>query len=172
MKSQSSPSAVDYLLQVRDVSLRRNGHDILRDVSLRIKPGEVHTLLGLNGSGKSSLAYALMGCEGYMPDAGEIWFAGRDITRASITERARLGLTLAWQEPARFEGLPVGVYLALGAKDPDRKKIAEGLEAVALAPDAYITRSVNHRELETLMARGLDEDTAVDVIIRGMLQEG
>ncbi len=135
---------IDYLLKVENLNLKRDGRDILCRVNLAVRPGEVHGLLGLNGSGKSSLAYTLMGCAGYTPDQGRIWFAGQDITRLPITERARLGLTLAWQEPARFEGLPVGAYLALGAKDPDRTQLAEALEAVALAPSAYLKRPVNH----------------------------
>ncbi len=132
-----------YLLQVENVSLKRDGHNILKHVNLGVRPGEVHGLLGLNGSGKSSLAYTLMGCAGYRPDAGCIWFAGQDITEMSITERAKLGLTLAWQEPARYEGLPVGAYLALSAHDADPKRLNEALEAVALPPQMYLPRPVN-----------------------------
>jgi len=132
------------LLRIENLSLQRAGYAVLRRVNLVVQPGEVHALLGLNGSGKSSLAYTLMGCAGYTPDEGRIWFAGQDITRLSITERARLGLTLAWQEPARFEGLPVGAYLALGARDADPARIAAALEAVALPPAVYLKRPVNH----------------------------
>ena len=134
----------DFCLNVQNLSLRRDGRDILSHVNLRVQPGEVHGLLGLNGSGKSSLAYVLMGCGGYAPDEGRIWFAGQDITRASITDRAQLGLTLAWQEPARFEGLPVGAYLALAARDAGPDRLSAALEAVALSPQAYLKRAVNH----------------------------
>jgi Fe-S cluster assembly ATPase SufC len=106
------------ILQVENLSLRRDGRDILRRVNLTVRAGEVHALLGLNGSGKSSLAYTLMGCAGYTPDAGRIVFDGRDVTALSISERARLGITLAWQEPARFEGLPVAQYVQLGTRRP------------------------------------------------------
>jgi len=133
-----------YLLNVENLGLKRGGRDILRHVNLRLRAGQVHGLLGLNGSGKSSLAYALMGCAGYEPDEGLIEFAGQDITHFSITQRARSGLTLAWQEPARFEGLPVGAYLALGAKERNQESLASALEAVALAPAAYMKRAVNH----------------------------
>jgi len=132
------------LLRVENLSLKRDGYDVLRRVNLTVRPGEVHGLLGLNGSGKSSLAYTLMGCAGYAPNEGTIWFAGQDITKMSITERARLGLTLAWQEPARFEGLPVGAYLALGATDPKAADLTAALEAVALPPSIYLKRPVNH----------------------------
>ena len=132
------------LLRIENLSLRREGYEVLRRVNLVVQPGEVHGLLGLNGSGKSSLAYTLMGCSGYTPAEGTIWFAGQDITRLSITERARLGLTLGWQEPARFEGLPVGAYLALGADNADPARLAAALEAVALPPAVYLKRPLNH----------------------------
>lgn len=133
------------LLQVTGVSVRAGGQDILRQVSLEVGPAEVVALLGLDGSGKSSLAYTLMGCGGYIPSEGRIEFAGQDITRASITARARLGLTLAWQEPARFEGLPVGAYLALGAAEGHKTldHIVGILAAVRLSPRVYLSRPVD-----------------------------
>jgi Fe-S cluster assembly ATP-binding protein len=84
------------LLQVEDLSLRRNGCEILHQVNLSVHPGQVHALLGLNGSGKSSLAYAIMGCEGYTPDSCRVLFDEQEMVGLSITERARLGITLAW----------------------------------------------------------------------------
>jgi Fe-S cluster assembly ATP-binding protein len=131
------------LLKVEHLSLKRNGHDILRDLNLSVEPGRVHALLGLNGSGKSSLAYTLMGCAGYEPDGGSVSFAGQDITGLPIHQRARLGLTLAWQEPARYEGLPVGKYVSLGMQEFDRKVALDALEAVALPPRTYAVRQVD-----------------------------
>jgi Fe-S cluster assembly ATP-binding protein len=131
------------LLEVEDVWVERPGAEVLRGVNLGVRPGEVHALLGLNGSGKTSLALTLMGAAGYEPQRGRILFGGQDITGLSVTERARLGLTLAWQEPARFEGLLVGDYLALGMKVPARERIEESLKAVALSPAAYVGRGVD-----------------------------
>jgi Fe-S cluster assembly ATP-binding protein len=131
------------LLVVTDLSLKRDGRDILRQVNLLVYPGQVHALLGLNGSGKSSLAYALMGCEGYAPDSGSISFDGKDLNGLSITERARLGITLAWQEPARFEGIPVGKYVGLGLPLPDREKVVSALEAVSLPSKVYGYRAAD-----------------------------
>ena len=133
----------DILLQVDDVWVERPGAEVLRGVDLTVKRGEVHALLGLNGSGKTSLALTLMGAGGYQPDRGRILFDDRDITSLGVTERARLGLTLAWQEPARFEGLPVADYLALGMSDPTRERVEEALVAVALSPMAYMGRMVD-----------------------------
>jgi Fe-S cluster assembly ATP-binding protein len=131
------------MLRVEDVWVQRPGAEVLRGVDLTVRYGEVHTLLGLNGSGKTSLALTLMGAGGYRPDRGRILLDGQDITDLSVTERARLGLTLAWQEPARFEGLPTADYLALGMKDPSRERIEEALMAVALSPSAYLGRAVD-----------------------------
>ena len=82
----------DVLLQVKDVWLQRPGAEVLRGVNLTVGRGEVHALLGLNGSGKTSLALTLMGASGYRPERGRILFDGQDITNLSVTERARLGL--------------------------------------------------------------------------------
>ena len=131
------------LLKVEALSVQRPGAEVLRGVNMTVGRAEVHALLGLNGSGKTSLALALVGAEGYQPEKGRIALDGEDITHLSVTERARRGLTLAWQAPARFEGLPVADYLALGMEEPSRERIEEALEAVALAPKAYMGRAVD-----------------------------
>jgi Fe-S cluster assembly ATP-binding protein len=132
------------LLSVEHLSLSRDNKKILSDVNLTVYAGQVHALLGLNGSGKSSLAYALMGCAGYQPDQGRILFNGQEITALPIHERARLGMTLAWQEPARIEGLPVGKYVALGMVKSERERALAALEAVALSPHTYAVRMLDH----------------------------
>ena len=132
------------LLKLDKISVQRPGADVLRGVDLDVRQSEVHALLGLNGSGKTSLALTLIGSEGYEPEAGRILFDGQDITNLSLTERARLGITLAWQHPARFEGLPVADYLALGMDEPSRERVEEALKAVALSPLAYLTRPVDN----------------------------
>ena len=131
------------LLEVQNLHLERNGQQILRGVNLTVQEGTIHCLLGRNGSGKSTLAYALMGCRGYAPYRGTITFDGQDITGLSIIGRAKLGITLAWQEPARFEGLKVGDYLALGMRRPSERRIREALAAVALSPATYLSRTVD-----------------------------
>lgn len=140
--TEASPGS-GVLLQVTDLHVTRDGRAILRGVNLSVEEGSIHAVLGLNGSGKSTLAYALIGSAGYAPVRGQIWFAGQDITHLSISERARLGLTLAWQEPARFEGLTVARYLSLGMREPDTERIRKALIAVALDPDIYLNRFVD-----------------------------
>lgn len=133
----------DTLLQTEDLHLRRDGQEILRGVNLTVTTGQIHCLLGRNGSGKSTLAYTLMGCAGYMLQEGHILFDGREITELSIAERAKMGITLAWQEPARFEGLKVSGYLALGMKEQSPKRMEMALAAVALSPAVYLSRTVD-----------------------------
>ncbi len=135
--------ANDILLEIEDVWVERPGAEVLRGVDLTVRHNKVHTLLGLNGSGKTSLALTLMGANGYTPVRGRILFAGKDITYSSVTERAQLGLTLGWQEPARFEGLATADYLALGMKEPSWERVEEALTAVALSPSAYMSRAVD-----------------------------
>ncbi len=75
-----------------------------------------------------------MGCEGYAPDSGRVLFDGHDLVGLSITERARLGITLAWQEPARFEGIPIEKYVGLGQKQLAREYVTAALEWVKGRP--------------------------------------
>ena len=132
------------MLGIKGLKLTLNGHPILRGINLEVKKGEIHTILGLNGAGKSSLAYCLMGSEGYKPQEGRIRFLGKDITNLSISQRARMGLTLAWQESARFEGLSAREYLSLGMRNrEDSKRITHALELVALNPKKFLNRAVD-----------------------------
>jgi Fe-S cluster assembly ATP-binding protein len=90
---------------------------ILKDLDLTVRQGEVHALMGPNGSGKTSLAYALMGHPDYVVDAGSITWAGHDILKCptdvgmSPDKRARLGLFLAFQYPSAIPGVTVASFL-------------------------------------------------------------
>jgi Fe-S cluster assembly ATP-binding protein len=131
------------ILEIQELTIKRDSRELLRGVNLQVTAGQIHALLGLNGSGKSTLAYSIMGCDGYAPDSGRILFDGKEITSLSITQRARLGITLAWQEPARFEGIPVGKYVGLGLDEADRAKVVQALEAVSLPAKVYGYRSAD-----------------------------
>lgn len=125
------------LLDIAALTFEADHHPILDRLDLSIQPGEIHALLGANGSGKTTLAYVLMGCEDYVPSGGRILFDGTDLLPLKMYERARLGLTLAWQEPARFEGVTVREYLSLGKLDADPEP---ALRQVGLDPDRYLHR--------------------------------
>jgi Fe-S cluster assembly ATP-binding protein len=128
------------LLDIRNLTFAVDRHPILDRLDLAIQSGEIHALLGANGSGKTTLAYLLMGCEGYAPSAGSILFNGTDLLPLKIHERAQLGLTLAWQEPARFEGVTVREYLSLGKPGCNPEP---ALTQVGLDPDRYLTRRMD-----------------------------
>jgi Fe-S cluster assembly ATP-binding protein len=131
------------ILKVEKISLNLDGRQILKDLSLSIKAGTIHSVLGPNASGKSSLAYALMGCCDYFAQTGKIYFMGEDVTHHPVYKRAKMGLTLAWQEPARFEGLTVKDYLSIGTKTENDDLIREALEFVLLKPQEYLNREVD-----------------------------
>ena len=128
------------LLEIRGLSYEVADKRILDGLSLKIEEGEIHALLGMNGTGKSTLAYLIAGCEGYRPTSGGIFFDGRPIDELKIHERAGLGITMAWQEPVRFEGITVKNYLSLKKKDSDPSAY---LEMVGLNPALYLHRMVD-----------------------------
>ncbi|ACX73402.1 ABC transporter releated protein [Methanocaldococcus vulcanius M7] len=138
------------LLKIENLHVCRGKREILKGVNLDVKENEIHAIIGPNGAGKSTLAYTLMGISGYSPSKGNIIFKGERINEKNITERARMGMTLAWQEPARFEGIKVKNYLTLGMKETYKKdketmekKIREALKLVNLDPDKYLDRYVD-----------------------------
>jgi len=111
------------MLKVENLTLQiKQGKKILDKVHLKINENEIHCILGKNGSGKTSLAQALMGINQDLISSGEIFFKNKNITKDKIYQRAKKGLTLAFQEPARFEGLLVKDFLELsGFKKADKK---------------------------------------------------
>ena len=132
------------MLELQDVQLSKNGKLILDHVDLQIHSGEIQSILGRNGTGKTTLAYAIMGLPEYQIDGGKILLDRKAIHRKRMAERAKMGITLAWQEPARFEGLTVLEYLKLGQRGKTAAlKPAECLEQVGLDPLKYLRRAVD-----------------------------
>jgi len=105
-------------LEIRDLHVRTEEHEILRGVDLEISRGEIHALMGPNGSGKSTLANTLLGHPAYEITQGSITFKGEDITAAEPHERAKAGLFLAFQYPVAIPGVSVANFLrmAINAK--------------------------------------------------------
>ncbi len=131
------------VLELRDVSLQLGDRQVLNGLTVNFWEGHIHALIGPNGAGKSTLAGAIMGLPEYRHMTGEILLDGEPIQDESIDARARRGITLSWQEPARFEGLGVDRFILAGAKDKRPETVARVLDRVGLDPAKYTTRSVD-----------------------------
>ncbi|ABR30469.1 ABC transporter ATP-binding protein [Thermosipho melanesiensis] len=132
------------MLELKDLSYYVSGKKILDNVSMSFNVGKKYAILGTNGAGKSTVGYLIMGLEDYKPTYGRVYFNGEDITEKTVYERSKLGITLMWQEPARYEGLTVTNYLTLGGKlDITRSEIEDALEKVGLDPKLYMNRFVD-----------------------------
>ena len=127
------------LLELKNIHYSVEEKEILKGINLKTKSGEIVSIIGVNGTGKTTLAAVIMGLNGYKPDKGSIIFNGRDITNLSTTERAKLGITLAWQIPASFEGITVREYLSI-SKDADPERY---IKMVGLNPNFYLDRTVD-----------------------------
>jgi Fe-S cluster assembly ATP-binding protein len=98
-------------LSIRDLHVSIDGKEILKGVDLAIRQGEVHALMGPNGTGKSTLAYALMGHPAYEVTKGEVWFKGMNILELEPDQRSHLGIFLAFQYPTAIPGVSVANFL-------------------------------------------------------------
>ncbi|WP_297520918.1 ABC transporter ATP-binding protein [Thermococcus sp.] len=130
------------MLCLRNVEYEKNGRKILHGVNMTFREGMSYSILGPNGAGKSTIAKILIG--ELKPTAGEVLLDGRDITGLGVTERARLGISMAWQEPARYEGIRIREYLTLGGKlKAEEDEIREVLELVGLPSELYAGRMID-----------------------------
>ena len=134
------------MLELKNVSFdvpQENGQkEIIKDISLKIGEKKVIVITGPNGGGKSTMAKLIAGIE--KPTAGRIYFDGTDITEMSITERANLGISFAFQQPVRFKGIQVVDLLRLASKkDLSISEACGYLSKVGLCARDYINREVN-----------------------------
>lgn len=98
-------------LNIRDLHVKIGEKEILKGVTLTIAQGEVHAIMGPNGTGKSTLAYTLMGHPGYEVTNGQACFKGQNLFDLETDKRARLGLFLAFQYPVSIPGVTVANFL-------------------------------------------------------------
>jgi len=98
-------------LEIKNLHVGIDGKEIVKGLSLTINPGEIHAIMGPNGTGKSTLSYALMGHPNYEVTEGEVWFKGQNILELEPDERSRLGIFLAFQYPVAIPGVTVANFL-------------------------------------------------------------
>lgn len=153
------------MLELRDVSfgVSEDSHqkDILKNISLTLEDNKFTVITGPNGGGKSTLAKVIAGIE--KPVSGRILWDGEDITDFNVTERAKLGISYAFQQPVRFKGITVFdlIQLASGQK-MSVEEACRYLSEVGLCARDYVRREVNASlsggelkriEIATVMAR-------------------
>ena len=116
--------------------------EIIDDINITIEDGKFVAITGPNGGGKSTLAKIIAGIQ--KPTSGQILFDGQDITELSITERAKLGIGFAFQQPVRFKGITVKDLITLAAGEKiSTSSACDFLAEVGLCAREYINREVN-----------------------------
>ncbi len=154
------------MLELKNVSFEVEGDkeqkEIIHDISLKVDDGKFVVITGPNGGGKSTLAKLIAGIE--TPTQGQILLNGEDITGKSITERANMGISYAFQQPVRFKGITVLDLLRIAAKKQiSVSEACQYLSDVGLCARDYIHREVNASlsggelkriEIATVMTRG------------------
>lgn len=154
------------MLELRNVSFEVSGDtsqiEIIKDINLTMDEQKFIVITGPNGGGKSTLARLIAGIE--KPTAGQIFLDGVDITEKSITDRAKLGISYAFQQPVRFKGIQVLDLLRIASgQDLTVAEACQYLSEVGLCAKDYINREVNASlsggelkriEIATVLARG------------------
>ena len=130
------------MLELKNISFFRDNKQILDNINLEIDNSKLVAITGPNGSGKSTLAKIIMGI--LKPDSGNILFEGKDITKMGITERAKLGICFAFQQPVKFKGLTIKDLIELSAGN--QIKLYEAcnyLSDVGLCAKDYLNREIS-----------------------------
>jgi Fe-S cluster assembly ATP-binding protein len=119
------------MLHIQDLQAGIEGKEILKGVTLNIKPGEVHAIMGPNGAGKSTLASVLTGRQDYEVTGGSVTFEGKDLLELSPEERAGEGMFLSFQYPVEIPGLSTTNFVKTAVNEVRKYRGEEPLDAVS-----------------------------------------
>ena len=144
------------MLSIKNLKVSIKGKEILKGINLEVKAGEVHAIMGPNGTGKSTLAYVIAGREGYEVTEGEIIFKGRNILDLSPEERACEGMFLGFQYPVEIPGVSITNFLRTAINEQRKYR---GLDPVPATE--FLARMEEKKQLlelqEKLASRSVNE---------------
>lgn len=134
-------------LKIKDLTVEINNKTILKDFNLEIKSGEIHAIMGPNGTGKSTLTKVIMGDPNYKIIKGEIYFNDKKINDLQVNERANLGIFLGMQMPMEIEGVTNADFLrtALRTKDENFKLYSFIKELDTVVDKLKMNKDMIHR---------------------------
>ncbi|MBA7658751.1 putative ABC transporter ATP-binding protein [subsurface metagenome] len=131
------------MLEIKHLAVAVDGKKILHDINLTIGTGETHVLFGPNGSGKTTLLMAIMGFPKYRITKGSVLFNGKDVTRLSLDERARLGIGMSFQRPPVVRGVKTRDMVAACLKGRGEEESIKQLAGRADLAD-FLDRDINY----------------------------
>jgi Fe-S cluster assembly ATP-binding protein len=118
------------MLEIRNLHVQVDGHEILRGINLTVRPGEVHSIMGPNGSGKSTLSQVLAGRDTYTVTEGEVLYGGRNLLELAADERACEGVFLAFQYPVEIPGVSTNYFLRAALNSVRKHRGQDELDAM------------------------------------------
>ena len=144
------------LLEIKNLHVNVDGHEILKGIDLTIKPGEVHSIMGPNGSGKSTLAQVLARRDAYHVTEGSVTFNGKDLLEMKPEEAACEGVFLAFQYPVEIPGISNAYFLRSALNAQRKFRGEEEMDAMDFLP--FFREKLKLLEMdEKLMNRSLNE---------------